>query len=88
MFDKPEIVDRPLIVMNPIGGSTDLSMICCNVVLSSHGCMFVVIALFWALLGLALFWGVDLLQRNRVVLGTYLVMAIVIGVKEAKRLSL
>ena len=49
---------------------------------------FLVIALFWALLGLALFWGVDLLQRNRVVLGTYLVMAIVTGVKEAKRLSL
>ena len=51
---EPEIVDRPLIVMNPIGGLTNLSMICRNVVLSSHGCMFV-IALFWALLGLALF---------------------------------
>ena len=49
---------------------------------------FLVIALFWALLGLALFWGVDLLQRNRVVLGTYLVMAIVTGVKKAERLSL
>ena len=41
MFDNPEIVDRPLVVTNPIGGSTNLSMICRNVVLSSHGCMFV-----------------------------------------------
>ena len=47
-----------------------------------------VIDLFWNLMGLALFWGVDLLPRNRVVLGTYLVMALVTGVKEAKRLSL
>ena len=38
---EPEIVDIPLVVTNPIGGSTSLSMICRNVVLSSHGCMFV-----------------------------------------------
>ena len=37
---EPEIVDRSLVVMNPIGGSTSLCMICCNVVLSSYGCMF------------------------------------------------
>ena len=52
---EPEIVDRPLVVTNTIGGSTSLSMICRNLVLSSHGCMFV-IALFWALLGMALYW--------------------------------
>ena len=37
---EPEIVDRPLVVTNPIGGSTSLSMIFHNVFLSSHGCMF------------------------------------------------
>ena len=37
---EPEIVDRPLVVANSIGGSTSLCMICCNVVLSSHGCIF------------------------------------------------
>ena len=29
---EPEIVDRPLVVTNPIGGSTSLSMICTNLV--------------------------------------------------------
>ena len=43
---EPEIVDRPLVVTNPIGGLTSLCRICRNLVLSSHGCMFVVIALF------------------------------------------
>ena len=38
---EPEIVDRPLVVTNSIGGLTNLSMICRNLVLSSHGCMFV-----------------------------------------------
>ena len=37
---EPKIIDRTLIVTNTIGGSTSLCMICRNLVLSSHGCMF------------------------------------------------
>ena len=33
---EPEIVDRSLVVTNLISGSTSLSMICRNLVLSSH----------------------------------------------------
>ena len=35
-----EIVDRPLVVTNLISSSTSLCLICHNLVLSSHGCMF------------------------------------------------
>ena len=59
---EPEIVDRPLVVTNPIGGSTSLSMICHNVVLSSHGCMFVL-----GFTGFGIILGVDWLQRYKVV---------------------
>ena len=37
---EPEICDRPLIVTNPVGGSSSLCMICRGLVLSSHGCSF------------------------------------------------
>ena len=64
---EPEIVDRPLVVTNPIGGSTSLSMICRNVVLSSHGCMFVCDCFVLGFTGFGIILGVDWLQRYGVV---------------------
>ena len=53
---EPEIVGRPLVVTNSIGGSTSLSMICRMWSYRVMDVCLFVIALFWALLGLALFW--------------------------------
>ena len=64
---EPEIVDRPLVVMNPIGGSTSLSMIYRNVVLSSHGCMSVCDCFVLGFTGFGIILGVDWLQRYGVV---------------------
>ena len=64
---EPEIVDRPLIVTNPIGGSTSLSMICRNLVLSSHGCMSVCDCFVLGFTGYGIILGVDWLQRFGVV---------------------
>ena len=64
---EPEIVDRPLVVTNPIGGSTSLCMICRNVVLSSHGCMFVCDCFVLGFTVFGIILGVDWLQRYGVV---------------------
>ena len=64
---EPEIVNKLLAVTNPIGGSTSLSMICRNVVLSSHGCMFVCDCFVLGFTGFGIILGVDWLQRYRVV---------------------
>ena len=64
---EPEIVDRPLVVTYPIGGSTNLSMICRNLVLSSHGCMFVCDCFVLGFTGYGIILGVDWLQRYGVV---------------------
>ena len=61
---EPEIVDRPLVVMNLIGGSTSLSMICCILVLLSHGCMFACDFFFFGFTVFGIILGVDWLQRN------------------------
>ena len=63
---EPEIVDRPLAVMNPIGGLTSLIMICRNLVLSSHGCMFACDC-FVLIIGFGIILEVDWLQRYTVV---------------------
>ena len=52
---------------NLIGGSTSLSMICRNVVLSSHGCMFVCDCFVLGFTGFRIILGVDWLRRYGVV---------------------
>ena len=64
---EPEIVDRPLVVTNPIGGTTSLNMIFRNVILSSHGCMFVCDCFVLGFTGFGIILGVDWLQRYEVV---------------------
>ena len=60
---EPEIVNKPLIVMNSVGGWTSLCMFYRNMVLSSHGCMFACDCFVLGFTGFAIILGVDWLQR-------------------------
>ena len=59
---EPEIVDRPLTVTNPVGGSTSLCLICRNLVLSCHDCTFVCDCFVLNFVGFGIILGMDWLK--------------------------
>ena len=60
---EPKICDRPLIVTNPVGGSSSLCMICRGLVLSSHGCSFMCDCFVLNFAGYGIILGMDWLKR-------------------------
>ncbi|WP_373694338.1 hypothetical protein, partial [Pseudomonas aeruginosa] len=65
---QPALVDRPLVVSNPVGGSASLSMICLGVELSSHDRRFVCDLFALSFEGFGIILGMDWLGKYGAVL--------------------
>ena len=65
---KLELVNMPLVVSNPVGGSTSLNMACLGVELASHGCLFACNLFVLGFEGFGIILGMDWLEKYGAVL--------------------
>lgn len=65
---QPELVDKPLVVTNLVGGLASLSMICLGVELSIHSYVFVCDLFVLGFTGYAIILGMDGLEKYGAVL--------------------